>query len=523
MSVLYTDDEEHADVRVLDAAKALAFVGDLSMGQPTDHSLRTAWLAAQLATEAGLGTAQCDVAKNVSLLRWSGCTANAPGFAELIGDDIAGREAMLARRPGSPVAAVVARDAGESIRRLAHIHCEVSGEVARMLTLDNDTEVALRHIFESYDGHGWPNHVAGDRVPPTVFAVSLAGDLEILGRVYGLDQALEMIAKDAQGRYPGELVGLVVRRGRQWHEALTHDVPADYDNFLTTDKTLQLTSPELIADVIDLKLPWMTQYSRRVAAAAALGGRRLGLDASTQRRVYRAGLIHGMGRASVPNSVWNTPGKLSASEWEKVRLVPYWTMRAGKNIGALLPEAELASFAYERIDGSGYFRSLGGAGMSIEARVLAAAAAWIALQSPRPWRSALGVDEATSRLGEEARGGRFDADAVAALGLLAGDVGQGTSTGVVGGIPGGTAGVHASGFGRGGPDGTPSRLKTVTLSARETDVLRHISQGASNKEVARVLDISLSTVRTHVESTFRKLECSTRAAATLKASAMGLL
>lgn len=63
----------------------------------------------------------------------------------------------------------------------------------------------------------------------------------------------------------------------------------------------------------------------------------------------------------------------------------------------------------------------------------------------------------------------------------------------------------------------------VNLSARETEVLRRISLGASNKEVARALELSPSTVRTHVESVFRKLECSTRAAATLKASAMGLL
>src|ERR1700744_5790977 len=64
-------------IRVLDAVKALAFIGDLSMGQPTDHSPRTAWLAARLAAEAGLDGTQCDVVKEVSLLRWSGCTANA--------------------------------------------------------------------------------------------------------------------------------------------------------------------------------------------------------------------------------------------------------------------------------------------------------------------------------------------------------------------------------------------------------------------------------------------------------------
>jgi DNA-binding NarL/FixJ family response regulator len=61
------------------------------------------------------------------------------------------------------------------------------------------------------------------------------------------------------------------------------------------------------------------------------------------------------------------------------------------------------------------------------------------------------------------------------------------------------------------------------LSERETEILRRISTGASNKEVARDLGISPSTVRTHVESVFRKLQCSTRAAATLKALTLGLI
>lgn len=69
----------------------------------------------------------------------------------------------------------------------------------------------------------------------------------------------------------------------------------------------------------------------------------------------------------------------------------------------------------------------------------------------------------------------------------------------------------------------PTSAVGPRLSAREIDVLRAISRGASNKQVARALAMSPSTVRTHVEKAFRKLECSTRAAATLKASALGLL
>lgn len=61
------------------------------------------------------------------------------------------------------------------------------------------------------------------------------------------------------------------------------------------------------------------------------------------------------------------------------------------------------------------------------------------------------------------------------------------------------------------------------LSARECRVLLEISRGASNKQVARLLEISPGTVRTHVENIFRKLDCSTRAAAALKGWTLGLI
>ncbi|MFS2053848.1 response regulator transcription factor, partial [Variovorax sp. CT11-76] len=61
------------------------------------------------------------------------------------------------------------------------------------------------------------------------------------------------------------------------------------------------------------------------------------------------------------------------------------------------------------------------------------------------------------------------------------------------------------------------------LSSREVEVLGRISLGESNKEAARTLGISPSTVRAHLENIFRKLGCTTRAAATLKAMTLGLL
>ena len=56
------------------------------------------------------------------------------------------------------------------------------------------------------------------------------------------------------------------------------------------------------------------------------------------------------------------------------------------------------------------------------------------------------------------------------------------------------------------------------LSPREEDVLREIARGASNKEIARALDIAETTVKIHVQHILRKLGLSSRVQAAVYAS-----
>ncbi|MDY0747319.1 LuxR C-terminal-related transcriptional regulator [Paucibacter sp. R3-3] len=465
---------------------ALAFIGDLSMGRPTDHSHRTAWLAARLAAEDGGTDRDCQSAHDVSLLRWSGCTANAAGFDQLLGDDVAGRDALF------EMTLPINAERAAAIVPLAEIHCEVSGEIASQLGMDDQVEAGLRNIFETWDGRGNPGRLRADDVPPVVYHVALASDLEILSRARGLEAALEKIASLSDEKYPAPLVQRLQRTAPQWLATLDENQPQGPTQDLTlVGRDVPL---ELIADVADLKLPWLAGQSRQVAACAAATAAQLGLDANTQALLQRAGLIHAIGRAALPNHLWERTGRLTAADRERVRLMPYWTFRAASHIPVLKAEADLASYAYERLDGSGHFRSLSAAALTVPHRIIATAVALVALRSPRPWRPAFDAAGAAQVLRDEAAQGRFDAEVVeAALAALAGSRPR-----------------------------TPAKA-AISLSAREADVLRRISLGESNKEVARVLEISPSTVRTHIESVFRKLECSTRAAATLKAFTLGLI
>jgi ATP/maltotriose-dependent transcriptional regulator MalT len=75
----------------------------------------------------------------------------------------------------------------------------------------------------------------------------------------------------------------------------------------------------------------------------------------------------------------------------------------------------------------------------------------------------------------------------------------------------------------GNPPEQPRGRVSDTLTARERDVLAMISQGFANKRIARTLDISPETVKSHVKRIFSKLAVSTRAEAVSRAGSLGLM
>jgi HD-GYP domain-containing protein (c-di-GMP phosphodiesterase class II)/DNA-binding CsgD family transcriptional regulator len=468
---------------VEDAVRVLAMVGDLSMGLPTDHSVRTARLAVRLAEDNGDGADACTSTRLVALLRWSGSTATAAGFAGLLGDDVAGRRAMVTRTLPGPTPLTMA-----NVLPLAQMQCEVAGDIARLLGLPDRVEDSLRHLFGNHHEADMQDALFAPSIPRAVFYVRLAGDLEMLAPSHGIDGALHLIGERAGVKYPATMVQRLLPHAQTWMTALEEpDCAANYPGH---DRRVPLT---LVSDVIELKLPWLAGYSRRVAALVRRGAALAGMLPLEEGPLVRAALLHGIGRVAVPNAVWAHAGKLNDLEWDQVRKVPFWTARAGSQVPALQNETTLASFAYERLDGSGYFRKARGDMLGMQERMLAAATAYAALCAPRPWRPGYADAAAATLMTAQAGAGRFDRHAVEAIVAAARALAPPPS-----------------------PPGGP-------LSAREIDVLRHISLGESSREAGRALHISPASVRAHVDSIFAKLGSASRPAATLKALARGLI
>jgi len=498
-----SDTIDHLTVPLSTALTLLARMGDLSMGQPLDHSEQAAACAAWLAREAGADVAVC---VQTALLRWVGCTANADDIAALMEDDVKGRRAMLMLRPDKMGLRLPLDEAQQAGKLASDVHCEVASLVANMLGLPPETAAALGSVFERWDGGGYSRLGGGAAIPLATRVAVLASDMEILSREYGSEGGIAMLRTHGAGVHDPALLALLERGWRatrplqepgEPRELLPRPPgmrdpgvpgagPPEADGLPDAQRPVPLA---LVADLCDLKLPWLAGHSRAMAHSAALAAQALGI---TPAPVARAALLQGLGRVAIPQRVWNSGGALTAAQWEQVRLYPYRTARGLGALSGLAEEAELASHVGERLDGSGYYRGAGGAA-TLAARILPAASCWHALRATRPWRAAFDATAAAAQLQADVQAGRLDGQVVAAM------------------------------LGQAAP-ATPSPARAGNpLSPRETDVLAVIARGKSNKEAARVLGLSPSTVRTHMENLFRKLECNSRAAATLKAAQLGLI
>jgi HD-GYP domain-containing protein (c-di-GMP phosphodiesterase class II) len=242
------------------------------------------------------------------------------------------------------------------------------------------------------------------------------------------------------------------------------------------------------ADFADLKSPYTVGHSRGVARLAATAARTFGLPDPEVVAIERAALVHDIGRAGVPARIWDKPGPLTSTEWERVRLHSYYADRALAHAGVLARVGALASHHHERLDGTGYHRASTAAQLPFTARLLAAADAFHAMTEHRPHRPALSIGYAAAELRREVRDGKLDGEAAQAVLAV---VGQ---------------------------SGSPRRATRVGgLTERELDVVRLLARGMSDRQIAERLTVSERTAHHHVEHIYSKLGVSTRAAATVVA------
>ncbi len=164
-----------------------------------------------------------------------------------------------------------------------------------------------------------------------------------------------------------------------------------------------------LAASTEMRDPYTAGHQRRVTELACAIAEELGLN-SERREVLRvAGLLHDIGKMSVPAEILSKPSGLSSGEMELLK----GHARAGYVLlkGTALPQAvaDAVLHHHERMDGSGYPDGLSGDATLLEARILAVADVVEAMASHRPYRAARTLEEAIREI-ETGAGTLYDSD-----------------------------------------------------------------------------------------------------------------
>ena len=266
--------------------------------------------------------------------------------------------------------------------------------------------VAAGH--ENWDGSGYPQALAGERIPAFARILRAADLLEA-------HMAVDSNPFRARAHGPQAVAGW---RGRQIDpliaDALDRLLATDDFWLRLHDDALEdhlfpppLPSPSHRADphedwrfaaavaaLIDRKAARPAGHALRLARTVhALAGAVL-RDAATTDALARAALWNDVGFLALPQSILHLPALLSVEQMERVHLHPRLSADVVAGIPGLHDAVNWVRAHHERLDGKGYPDGLHGAEIPIPAGILSLADAYVAMTSPRPHRPALSRDEA---------------------------------------------------------------------------------------------------------------------------------
>jgi HD-GYP domain-containing protein (c-di-GMP phosphodiesterase class II)/DNA-binding CsgD family transcriptional regulator len=507
-------------VRLADLLAAVSVATDLGMGQEPEKAIRACLVATALARRMGTPEAEVADVYYTALLRHLGCTATAHEEAYLGGDELVSRPAAERTDFGNPregLVLLLQLGKGTGVDRVRYLAralrsgkkgdqailtalCEVGARLAERLGLGPGVRDGLYQAFERWDGKGTPQGLAAEGICLPARLAEVGHQAVIFDRLGGPASAVAVVRRRAGGWFDPAAAEAFARVAADiFDEVGSGDV---WEAVLEVEPAPQRTVgsegldglARALADMVDLKSPFLLGHSSEVAALSERAAVALGFGPEAVADLRRAALLHDLGRVAVSNRVWEQPAALSRTEWERVRLHPYQSERILARSRVLEPLARTAGMHHERQDGSGYHRGAAGAQVPAGARVLAAADAFQAMTQDRPHRRRLAPEAAAATLTVEARAGRLDPECARAV-------------------------IQAA--------GQPSpKVRTVWpagLSDREVEVLRLVARGLSNRAIASHLYISSRTAEHHVQHIYTKIGASTRAAAAMFAMEHGLL
>ena len=167
------------------------------------------------------------------------------------------------------------------------------------------------------------------------------------------------------------------------------------------------SSLQALVTALDFRDNETQGHSYRVVQYAVMVATEMGIGEPELTWIRRGAILHDVGKIGIPDSVLKKPGKLDPEEWAEMKRHPEMGYRMLQHIRFLEPALDIVMSHQERFDGTGYPRGLKGEDIPLGARIFAVVDTFDAMTSDRPYRKALGIEDACAEI-KEWSGRQFD-------------------------------------------------------------------------------------------------------------------
>jgi PAS domain S-box-containing protein/putative nucleotidyltransferase with HDIG domain len=155
---------------------------------------------------------------------------------------------------------------------------------------------------------------------------------------------------------------------------------------------------DALAHTVETRDPYTAGHQRRVTNLARAIATEMGLHIEQVDGIRMAGVIHDLGKISVPAEILTKPSKLIPIEYSLIQTHAQIGYDILKSIDFPWPVAEIVYQHHEKMNGTGYPRGLTGGDLLLESRVLTVADVVEAMASHRPYRAALGIEQSLDEI-----------------------------------------------------------------------------------------------------------------------------
>ena len=293
--------------------------------------------------------------------------------------------------------------------------------VTQIPGLETVANFILNH-HEWYNGRGYPLGRGQNEIPLGAQIVGIADQIGIL------------IRNDASRNRENVIHALNARRNGQFSPALVDGALRVLENHTLFEEVIDENiimalfkrareetgdipisagvdaigvSCEVFSQLIDTKHPYTIGHSKRVSRASLLIALAMNFSHDDLTKIKWAGLLHDIGKLGISRKLLDTPGRLTADEYEVIKRHIVLTREILETITDFKDIAVIAASDHERYDGKGYPQGLKGGEIPLGARIIAIVDAFDAMTSDRSYRKAMGIDEACAEV-QKNSGTQFD-------------------------------------------------------------------------------------------------------------------